>query len=122
MRSKGLLVIAAIFAITLGTARPALADNNADGSIGAVQAGTIGVDPSAGATQAGASVSGTVPTSVGGSGNNTASNSVGAVQVGGGNSSSNSTGGVQVSAVNSSPSASAGANGTTDSAVQPVRG
>ena len=72
MRSKGFLVIAAVAAVALGTARPALADNNADGSTGEVQVGTVGVDPSAGASEAGVSVSGSVPTTVGSGGDNTA--------------------------------------------------
>jgi len=120
MRSKCVLVLAAIMAITLGTARPALADNNADGSVGTVQTGNVSVTPSLGADQGGTTAAVSAPTSIAGSGDNTASNSVGAVQVGGGNTSSSSTGSVQVSSVSTSPSASAGAAGSTASAGVPV--
>ena len=104
MRAKWFLVIAAAVALTLGTAQPALADNNATGSVGAVQTGPVGATPTAGASQAGATAAASVPVAVGGSGDNTATNSVGAVQAGGGNTSNNSTGSVQVSSVSSSPS------------------
>ena len=97
MKRKFLLVLAAIAAVTLGTARPALADNSATGSTGAVQVGNVGVSPSAGASQGDASAAATAPVSVAGSGDNTASDSVGAVQVGGGNTSSGSTGSAQTS-------------------------
>src|SRR6266576_4353099 len=110
MRARCLLVIAAVVALTLGTAQTALADNNATGSVGAVQTGPVGVTPTADVDQAGASAAASVPVAVGGSGNNTATNSVGAVQAGGGNTSNDSTGSVQVSSVSASPSASAGAS------------
>ena len=115
MRAKWLLVIAAVMAVTLGTAQTALADNNATGTVGAVQTGPVGVTPTADVSQAGATAVASVPVAVGGSGNNTATNSVGAVQVGGGNTSNNSTGSVQVSSVSASPSASAGAAGSRKS-------
>jgi len=41
MRAKRLLVIAALAALALGTAQTALADNNATGSVGAVQTGPV---------------------------------------------------------------------------------
>ena len=76
MRSKR-VVIAAVMALTFGTAQTALADNNATGSIAAVQAGPVGATPTAAASQAGASVAASVPVAVGGTGNNTAAHSVG---------------------------------------------
>jgi hypothetical protein len=103
MRARCLLVIAAVVALTLGAAQTALADNDATGSVGAVQTGPVGVTPTADASQAGATVAASVPVAGGGSGNNTATNSVGAVQAGGGNTSNDSTGSVQVSSVSASP-------------------
>src|SRR5712691_4813719 len=91
MRARRVVVIAAFAALALGTAQTALADNNATGSVGAVQAGPVGVTPTADTSQAGATAAASVPVSVGGPGNNTATNSTGAVQVGGGNTSNNST-------------------------------
>ena len=120
MRAKWFFVIAAFAAVALGTAQTALADNDATGSVGAVQTGPIGVTPTADATQAGATAAASVPVAVGGSGDNTATDSVGAVQAGGGNTSSNSTGSVQVSSVSASPSASAGASGSSASAGVPL--
>jgi hypothetical protein len=120
MRAKCLLVAATVVALTLGTAQTALADNNATGSIGAVQTGNVWVTPSAGASQSGTSAAVSAPTSIAGTGNNTATNSVGAVQVGGGNTSSGSTGAVQSSPVSSSPSVSAGAGGQSVTAGAPV--
>ena len=111
MRSRlmvllGLLVSAAI------TAPGALADNNATGSIGSVQVGNTTATPSAGAAVGSVAVSVSAPASVAGSGNNTASNSVGTVQVGGGNRATNTVGAVQVSGVKTSPAASARVAGT----------
>ena len=120
MRSRHVVVIVAVVALTLGTAQTALADNNATGSVGAVQSGPVGVTPTAGANQAGATAAASVPVRIGGSGNNTATNSTGAVQAGGGNTSNNSTGTAQVSSVHASPSASAGASGNNASAGVPV--
>src|SRR6266511_5897181 len=97
MRPKRLPVIAAVLAVTLGLAPTALADNDATGSVGAVQTGTVAVTPTVDTSSASVSA----PTSIGGSGDNTASGSVGSVQVGGGNTSTNSTGSVQVSSVSS---------------------
>ena len=74
MRAKQALVIAAFAALTLGTAQNALADNNATGSVGAVQTGPVGVTPTAGASQGGATAAASAPVAVGGSGNNTATN------------------------------------------------
>lgn len=113
MRARSFLVIAALVALTLGTAQAALADNNATGSTGAVQTGPVGVTPTAGASQGGTSAAASAPVTVGGSGDNTATNSMGAVQVGGGNTSSNSTGSAQVSSASASPSASAGGTGAS---------
>jgi hypothetical protein len=120
MRSRHVVVIVAVVALTLGTAQTALADNNATGSVGAVQTGPVGVTPTAGASQSGATAAASVPVRIGGSGNNTATNSTGAVQAGGGNTSNNSTGTAQVSFVHASPSASAGASGNNASASVPV--
>ena len=120
MRTKCLLVAAVVAAFTFGTAETALAENDATGSLGAVQTGNVGVTPSVGAGEAGAAAAASVPTSVAGAGDNTASNSVGAVQLGGGNTSSNSVGSVQSSPVSSTPTASAGAEGNTASAGVPV--
>jgi hypothetical protein len=120
MRSRRVVVIVAVVALTLGTAQTALADNNATGSVGAVQTGPVGATPTVGASQAGATAAASVPVSIGGSGNNTATNSTGAVQAGGGNTSNNSTGTAQVSSVHASPSASAGASGNNASASVPV--
>ena len=120
MRAKWFLVIAALVALTLGTAQTALADNNATGSVGAVQTGPVGVTPTAGASQADATAAASVPVAVGGSGDNNATNSVGAVQAGGGNTSTNSTGSVQVSSASASPSASAGASGNNASVGVPL--
>src|SRR5439155_2473816 len=61
MRARCLLVIAAFVAVTLGTAQTALADNNATGSVGAVQTGPVGVTPTAGTSQAGATAAPSVP-------------------------------------------------------------
>ena len=83
MRAKWFFVIAAFAALTLGTAQTALADNNATGSVGAVQTGPVEAAPTAGASQVGATAAASVPVAVGGSGDNTATDSVGAVQVGG---------------------------------------
>src|SRR6266480_745107 len=102
MRSRRVVVIVAVVALTLGTAQTALADNNATGSVGAVQTGPVGVTPAAGASQGGATASASAPVAVGGSGNNSATNSVGVVQAGGGNSSNNSTGTAQVSSASAS--------------------
>ena len=77
MRSRHVVVIVAVVALTLGTAQTALADNNTTGSTGAVQTGPVGVTPTAGANQAGATAAASVPVSIGGSGNNTATNSTG---------------------------------------------
>src|SRR6266576_2370036 len=120
MRARQVLVIAAFAALTLGGAQNALADNNATGSVGAVQTGPVGVTPAAGASQGGATAAASAPVAVGGSGNNSATNSVGAVQAGGGNSSNNSTGTAQVSSASASPSASAGASGNGTSAGVPL--
>jgi hypothetical protein len=120
MRAKQALVIAAFAALALGTAQNALADNNATGSVGAVQTGPVGVTPTAGASQGGATANASAPVAVGGSGNNTATNSVGGVQAGGGNSSNNSTGTAQVSSASASPSASGGAAGNSTSAGVPL--
>ena len=49
MRSRHLVVIVAVVAFSLGTAQTALADNNATGSVGAVQTGPVGATPTAGA-------------------------------------------------------------------------
>jgi hypothetical protein len=114
------VVIVAVVALTLGTAQTALAENNATGSVGAVQTGPVGVTPTAGASQSGATASASVPVRIGSSGNNTATNSTGAVQAGGGNTSNNSTGTAQVSSVHASPSASAGASGNNASASVPL--
>ena len=122
MRSRHVVVIVAVVALTLGTAQTALADNNATGSVGAVQTGPVGVTPTAGASQSGATAAASVPVRIGGSGNNTATNSTGAVQAGGGNTSNNSTGTAQVSSVHASPSASAGASGNNASASVPADG
>ncbi|MDP9257096.1 MAG: hypothetical protein M3Q31_11135, partial [Actinomycetota bacterium] len=84
MRAKWFLVIAAVAALSLGTAQSALADNNATGSVGAVQAGPVGATPTAGASQSGTTASASAPVAVGGSGDNNATDSVGAVQAGGG--------------------------------------
>ena len=54
MRSRRVVVIVAVVALTLGTAQTALADNNATGSVGAVQTGPVGATPTVGASQAGA--------------------------------------------------------------------
>src|SRR2546423_5710965 len=70
MRVRCLLVIAAFMALTLGTAQTALADNNATGSVGAVQTGPVGVTPTAGTRQAGAPAAPSLPGSVGGSRHN----------------------------------------------------
>ena len=99
MRAKCLLVAATVVALTFGTAQTALADNNATGSVGAVQTGNVGVTPSAGASQSGATAGVSAPTSIAGTGDNTATNSVGVVQAGGGNTSSGSTGTVQSSPI-----------------------
>jgi len=120
MRAKWFLVIAALVALTLGTAQNALADNNATGSTGAVQTGPVGVTPTAGASQDGTSAAVSAPVTVGGSGDNTATNSVGAVQAGGGNTSSNSTGTAQVSSASASPTASAGTSGRSAGASFPL--
>jgi hypothetical protein len=120
MRAKWFLVIAALVALTLGTAQTALADNNATGSTGAVQTGPVGVTPTAGASQDSASAAVSAPVTVGGSGDNTATNSTGAVQVGGGNTSSNSTGSAQVNSASVSPSASAGGSGRSAGASFPL--
>jgi hypothetical protein len=119
MRIKCLFVVALVAAFTLGTAQTAFADNDATGSVGAVQTGNVGVTPSVGAGEAGATAV-SAPTSVAGTGDNTASSSVGAVQVGGGNTSSNSVGSVQSSPVSSTPTASAGAGGNTVNAGVPI--
>jgi hypothetical protein len=121
MRAKWFLVIAALVALTLGTAQTALADNNATGSTGAVQTGPVGVTPTAGASQDGTSAAVSAPVAVGGSGDNTATNSTGVVQAGGGNTSSGSTGSAQVSSASASPSASAGASGSSAGASFPLR-
>src|SRR5439155_6282980 len=117
MRSKVLGLIALLAALALADVGTALADNNASGSIGAVQVGNTSVDPSVNvslpATSTAASTAVSAPTSVAGSGNNKASNSAGVVQVGGGNTASGSTGAVQSSAVSSSPSVSASAAGSS---------
>jgi len=120
MKAKCLLVAVTVVALTFGTAQTALADNNATGSIGAVQTGNVSVTPSAGTSQSGTSAAVSAPTSIAGTGNNTATNSVGAVQAGGGNTSSGSTGSVQSSPVSSSPSASAGAAGQSATASAPL--
>ena len=120
MRAKWFLVIAALVALTLGTAQNALADNNATGSTGAVQTGPVGVTPTAGASQDGTSAAVSAPITVGGSGDNTATNSVGAVQAGGGNTSSNSTGTAQVSSASATPTASAGTSGRSAGASFPL--
>src|SRR5215210_2449389 len=109
MRTKCAFIAAVVAAFTLGSAQTALAENDATGSIGTVQTGNVSATPSVGAAEAGATAAVSAPTTVAGTGNNTASASVGAVQVGGGNTSSNSIGSVQSSPVSSSPSASAGA-------------
>ena len=120
MRAKCTLVIVAVVALTLGTAQTALADNNATGSVGAVQTGPVGVTPTASASQADTTATASVPVAVGGSGNNTATNSVGVVQAGGGNTSQGSAGSAQVSSVSASPSASAGASGSSATVGVPV--
>jgi len=120
MRAKITLVIAAVVALTLGTAQTALADNNTTGSVAVVQTGPVGATPTASASQAGATATASVPVGVGGSGNNTATNSVGAVQAGGGNTSHGSTGSAQVSSVSASPSASVGASGSSATASVPL--
>ena len=120
MRAKITLVIVAVVALTLGTAQTALADNNTTGSVAVVQTGPVGATPTASASQAGATATASVPVGVGGSGNNTATNSVGVVQAGGGNTSHGSTGSAQVSSVSASPSASAGASGASTTASVPL--
>src|SRR5206468_5757798 len=77
MRARSVLVIAALIAVTLGTAQNAWADNNATGSVGAVQTGPVGATPTATVSQAGATAGASVPVAIGGSGNNTATNSTG---------------------------------------------
>lgn len=119
MRSRlivalGVLVSAAI------TAPVALADNNATGSIGSVQVSNTTAAPSANATAGSVSASVSVPTSVGGSGKNTASNSVGTAQAGGGNTASNSVGAVQVSGANTAPAGSATVAGNQVNAAAPT--
>ena len=97
MRSRRVLVVAAVMALTLGTAQTALADNNATGSVGAVQTGPVASHAERSHERRRVrTAAASVPVAVGGQGNNTATNSVGAVQAGGGNTSSNSTGSVQV--------------------------
>src|SRR5438093_12412635 len=99
MRRTLLAAVVTLVALALGTAGTALADNNATGSTGAVQVGNTAVNPTAGASQAGATAGVAAPTSVAGTGNNTASNSIGSVQAGGGNTSSNAVGVAQSSPV-----------------------
>ena len=120
MRIKCLVLTALAAAVTLANAQTALAENDATGSIGAVQVGNVAVTPSVGAGEAGATVNVSAPTSVAGAGDNTASNSIGAVQVGGGNTSSNSVGSVQSSPVRSTPSVSVGVGGNSASVSVPV--
>ena len=85
MRSKLLTLTALLVAFALADAGSALADNNATGSTGAVQVSNTSVTPSVSASSGTTSVAVSAPTSVAGTGNNTSSNSVGTVQVGGGN-------------------------------------
>ncbi len=85
MQSKFLVLIALLVAVVLGTAGTALADNNASGSIGTVQAGNTAVNPSASAGLPATGAAASAPTSVAGSGNNNSSNSIGTAQIGGGN-------------------------------------
>ena len=113
-------MIVAVVALTLGTAQTALADNNATGSVGAVQTGPVAATPTASASQADATATASVPVAVGGSGDNTATNSFGVVQTGGGNTSHDSAGSAQVSSVSASPSASAGASGSSATAGVPL--
>jgi hypothetical protein len=119
MRSR--LIVALGVLVSAAIAAPvALADNNATGSIGSVQVSNTTAAPSASATAGSVSASVSVPTSVGGSGNNTASNSVGTAQAGGGNTASNSVGAVQVSGANTAPSGSATVAGNQVNAAAPT--
>jgi hypothetical protein len=102
------LVVVMLCAGALGIARTAAADlgNTATNSIGTVQVGQVSVDPSVSASAPAAQAGAAAPTTVGGSGGNSASDSVGTVQVGGGNSASGSAGTVQTGPVATSPSVS----------------
>jgi hypothetical protein len=120
MKSRVMLVFALLVAAAVA-APTALADNNATGSIGTVQVGSTSVDPAAGAAVGQASAAVSAPTTIGGSGSNNASNSIGTAQVGGGNNASNSAGTAQVSAVRSTPRASASVAGRSANASAPVR-
>jgi hypothetical protein len=119
MRSKLLILLALLPVGVLGVAENALADNNATGSVGAVQVGSTSASPSAGVDSTAATASVSAPMSTGG-GDNNASNSVGAVQVGGGNTSTSSTGTAQASQLSSSPSVAAGSGGNSATVNGPV--
>src|SRR5689334_16596433 len=103
MRISRIAFAAACAALGLANAAPAFADNTSNGSTGAVQVGPTSVNPTVSTP---APVAGTVsvPVTIGGTGNNTTSNSTGAVQVGGGNAANGSTGVAQVSGVSAGPS------------------
>jgi hypothetical protein len=120
MLRRLVLVVVVLCAAALGIARTASADNTATNSIGTVQVGQTSVDPTATASAPATQADASAPTSVGGSGGNTASNSVGTVQAGGGNSASGSAGTVQAGPVSSTPSASASVAGNRVSVHAPA--
>lgn len=115
MRVSRIALAAACIALGLANATNAFADNTSDGSVGVVQVGPTSVNPTA-STPAPAAGTVSVPVRIGGTGNNTTSNSKGAVQVGGGNNANGSTGVAQVSGVSVAPTATAAAGSHSASA------
>jgi hypothetical protein len=81
-----------------------------------VQVSGANTAPAGSATVAGNQVNAAAPTSIGGSGSNSASNSIGTAQVGGGNSSNGSIGAAQVGGSRSSPAVGASIAGLAASA------
>ena len=131
MKRKLLLAFVALAALALGLAGTAFAENNAGGSVGTVQIGNTAVDPTASAstpaisatataTVPATTVAASAPVSIGGSGNNTASNSVGTVQAGGGNTAHKSAGTAQSGPVSIAPTVSARAGRHQASATAPL--
>jgi hypothetical protein len=131
MKRRLMLAFVVLVALALGMAGTAFGENNASGSVGTAQVGSATVTPTTNATTPAiaptpttavpaTSASVSAPVSIGGSGNNTASNSVGSIQAGGGNTADNSAGTVQSGPASTAPAVSAPGGQQQATATAPV--
>ena len=98
------------------TANSSGGNNTSSGSTGVVQTAPTSANPGVHVVRREATVQGSAPVSIG-AGDNAASSSTGAAQIGGGNTASSSTGAAQVSGTRAAPSATATPAGGSPSTV-----